>query len=76
MADQQLADKIFEMVSSKVEAKGEGAKKKRQRKLMTPEQKANALENLKRGRAKSLATRRAKAAAKKQAGGGGATPQQ
>merc|ERR1711976_1123155 len=42
-------------------------KPRKQRKPMTAEQKAKAVENLKKGREKSLATRRAKAEAKKKA---------
>lgn len=50
---------MFELVNAK-----QSAKPKKKRREMTPEQKAKAAENLRKGREKSLATRRANAAAK------------
>ena len=60
MADDKLANETFELVNEK-----QSAKPKRKRREMTPEQKATAVANLAKGRAKSLAARRAKAEAKK-----------
>ncbi len=55
-----LLSKIFEMVNTKA-----AEKPKRKRRAMTPEQKAKAIENLKRGRATALKNRKAKMEAKK-----------
>ena len=56
-----LISKIFKMVEEKSEEKV--AKKKRTRKPMTPEQKAKAVANLKRGRETAMRNRKAKLAA-------------
>jgi hypothetical protein len=56
-----LISKIFKMVEEKSEEKV--VKKKRTRKPMTPEQKAKAVANLKRGRETAMRNRKAKLAA-------------
>ena len=63
MADEALANKTFEMVSNKQSDKKE-KKPRKARAPMSAEARERAVQNLAKGRAKSLATRRAKAAAK------------
>ena len=58
-----LISKIFKMVEEKSVTEEKVVKKKRTRKPMTPEQKAKAVANLKRGRETAMRNRKAKLAA-------------
>eukprot|EP00729_Bicosta_minor_P010923 gene10923-17810_t len=69
-ASSQGNDELLKSIFEMVESKGTEKKQKKKR-VMTAEQKAKAISNLAKGRAKSLETRRRKKAEKEAAARGG-----